>query len=48
MLVSKKLAARFVISVGGVGAVYGDKWKWAHVKWMKWEMTDVAATRGAC
>lgn len=52
VLVSKRLAVRFVISRGVVtqieSPVYGDRWKWANFKWIKWEMTDVAATRGAC
>ena len=53
VLVSGKSAEIFEISRGDVAAerrhtetpLYGDEWKWANVKWMTREVTDVAATR---
>lgn len=53
VLVLGKSAEIFEISRGGGAAerrhaetpLYGDEWKWANVKWMTREVTDVAATR---
>lgn len=45
-MVSKKSAEIFGIS-DTESPLYGDEWKRANVKWMKREVTDVAATSGA-
>lgn len=41
---------KYLESAGGrdtESPLYGDEWKRANVKWMKREVTDVAATSGA-